>query len=66
MVSAVVLLTGIVLAVLSVTRWSETGYGAMDVGRTMRLVIPATLLIVLGAQGVLASFFLSVLGMKRR
>lgn len=65
-VSAVVLLTGIVLAVLSVTRWSETGYGAMDVGRTMRLVIPATLLIVLGAQGVLASFFLSVLGMKRR
>ena len=65
-VSAVVLLTGIVLAVLSVTRWSETGYGAMDVGRTMRLVIPATLLVVLGAQGVLASFFLSVLGMKRR
>ena len=65
-VSAVVLLTGIVLAVLSVTRWSDTGYGAMDVGRTMRLVIPATLLIVLGAQGVLASFFLSVLGMKRR
>ena len=65
-VSGVVLAAGMVLAVLSVTSWASTGYGAMDVGRTMRIVIPAALLMVLGAQGVLASFFLSVLGLKRR
>ena len=65
-VSGVVLVAGLALAVLSVTAWAETGYGAMDVGRTMRIVIPAALLMVLGAQGVLASFFLSVLGLKRR
>lgn len=65
-VSGVVLVAGLALAVLSVTAWAGTGYGAMDVGRTMRIVIPAALLMVLGAQGVLASFFLSVLGLKRR
>ncbi|MBI3789258.1 MAG: glycosyltransferase family 2 protein [Gemmatimonadetes bacterium] len=65
-VSGVVLLAGLALAVASVTSWARTGYGAMDVGRTMRLVIPAMLLMVLGAQGMLASFFLSVLGLRRR
>lgn len=65
-VGGAVLVAGVALAGLAVSSWARTGYGAMDVGRTMRLVIPATLLMVLGAQGVLASFFLSVLGMKRR
>ncbi len=65
-VSGVVLVAGLALAVLSLSSWARSGYGAMDVGRTMRLVIPAMLLMVLGAQGVLASFFLSVLGLRRR
>ena len=65
-VSGVVLVAGLALAVLSLSSWAHSGYGAMDVGRTMRLVIPATLLMVLGAQGILASFFLSVLGLRRR
>ena len=65
-VSGAVLVAGLALAVLSLSSWARTGYGAMDVGRTMRLVIPAMLLMVLGAQGVLASFFLSVLGLRRK
>ena len=65
-VSGVVLLAGLALAVLSLSSWARSGYGAMDVGRTMRLVIPAMLLMVLGAQGVLGSFFLSVLGLRRK
>ena len=65
-VSLAVLVTGVALAALSLSHWAQRGYGAMDVSRTMRLVIPAMLLMVLGAQGVLASFFLSVLGLKRR
>jgi hypothetical protein len=32
----------------------------------MRRVIPAVLLLSLGAQVIFASFFLSVLGLKRR
>ena len=65
-VSGAVLVAGLALAALSLSSWARTGYGAMDVGRTMRLVIPAMLLMVLGAQGVLASFFLSVLGLRRK
>jgi len=32
----------------------------------MRLVVPAALLLTLGAQTAFASFFLSVLGLRRR
>jgi len=32
----------------------------------MRLIIPAALLLTLGVQTVFASFFLSVLGLRRR
>jgi hypothetical protein len=32
----------------------------------MRVVIPGALLLTLGVQTVFASFFMSVLGMKRR
>jgi hypothetical protein len=32
----------------------------------MRIVIPGVLLLILGAQAVFASFFLSVLGLPRR
>jgi hypothetical protein len=32
----------------------------------MRRMIPGALLLVLGAHGLLASFFLSILGLKRR
>jgi hypothetical protein len=32
----------------------------------MRIVIPATLFLTLGVQTIFASFFLSVLGLRRR
>jgi hypothetical protein len=32
----------------------------------MRIVIPAALLLILGVQTVFSSFFLSVLGLRRR
>jgi len=32
----------------------------------MRLVIPSVTLMILGAQGIMSSFFLSVLGLRRR
>ena len=46
--------------------WRETGFGPLDYGRTMRLVIPGVTLAVIGFQTILASFFLSVLGLRRR
>ncbi|PYX43296.1 MAG: dolichol-P-glucose synthetase [Acidobacteria bacterium] len=46
--------------------WRSQHFGMLDYSRTMRLVIPSILLLVLGLQTVFASFFLSVLGMRRR
>jgi Zn-dependent protease len=42
-----------------------TGFGPLDYGRTMRWVIPGATLTALGSQTILASFFVSILGMKR-
>jgi hypothetical protein len=63
---AALLLAGawLVFRVLGV--WAGEDYVALDYGRTMRWMIPGVLLLVLGAQAVLSSFFLSVLGLKRR
>jgi hypothetical protein len=46
--------------------WSSEQFRALDYSRTMRWMIPGVLLLVLGAQAILSSFFLSILGLKRR
>lgn len=56
---------GVFMLALSVKMWQETGFGAMDYPRTMRLVIPGAFLTVLGVQTILSSFFVSILGMKK-
>jgi hypothetical protein len=57
---------GSVLLAMAVLAWSEAGFGPLDYARTMRLVIPGAMLVALGFQSLLGSFFLSILGMKRR
>ncbi|HKN85207.1 MAG TPA: glycosyltransferase family 2 protein [Pyrinomonadaceae bacterium] len=59
------LVAGIALSVFALSFWSATSFGPLDPSRTLRLVIPAATLIVLGLQTVLSSFFLSILGLKR-
>jgi hypothetical protein len=46
--------------------WGSKHFGGLDYPHTMRIVIPAALFLTLGAQTILSSFFLSVLGMRRR
>ena len=60
------LLFGLVLLLAAVNIWREAGYGSLDYSKTMRLVIPGATLTALGFQTVLSSFFVSILGMKRR
>ncbi len=47
-------------------RWRATGFGVLDPRITMRQVIPSVVLLTLGVQTVFASFFLSVLTLRRR
>jgi len=46
--------------------WSGTTFGPLDPAKMLRLVIPAAFTLLLGCQTVLASLFLSVLGMQVR
>jgi glycosyltransferase involved in cell wall biosynthesis len=59
-----VLLTGMVLLAHAVWIWRQTGYGMLSTEDNLRRVIPAATLVILGIQGIFASFFMSVLGLK--
>jgi Glycosyl transferase family 2 len=59
-------LAGLGGSVYAVGIWGAHQFGRLDISHTLRLVIPAALSLTLGVQTVFASFFLSVLGMKRR
>ena len=65
-VSGVALLAGLGLAIASVGEWQAVAFGHLDPEHTLRRVIPAVLLMILGVQGIFSSFFLSILGLRRR
>jgi glycosyltransferase involved in cell wall biosynthesis len=47
-------------------RWSVRSFGPLDAQHSLRIVIPSLTALVLGSQTVLSSFFLSLLGLRRR
>ena len=65
LVGAAALLLGVVLLLTAVNQWRVAGFGALHYAHTMRFVIPGTTLTALGFQTVLASFFLSILRLRR-
>jgi glycosyltransferase involved in cell wall biosynthesis len=64
--ATVALSLGVALLLMAVNAWREVGFGSMDYPRTMRIVIPGATLTALGFQTMLSSFFVSILGMKRK
>lgn len=66
MVGTVLVLAGLGSSVYAIGIWSAHQFGRLDISRTLRVVIPAALSLTLGVQTIFASFFLSVLGMRRR
>lgn len=65
-VGTLILLVGIAGAVYALSGWGARSFGPLDPTRTMRVVIPSVTAITLGFEIILSSFFLSILGMKRR
>lgn len=57
---------GLVLLAVAVGQWRARDFGGLDYSQTMRWVVPGVTLTALGFQTILSSFFMSVLGMKRR
>ncbi len=64
--SAATILVGIILLAAAINQWRLASFGTLDYAQTMRLVVPGVTLTALGFQTMLSSFFVSILGMRRR
>jgi glycosyltransferase involved in cell wall biosynthesis len=58
------ILVGLFVAVVSVVRWRNANFGALNPTENVRVIVPAILGLVLGAQTVLGSFSIGVLGIR--
>jgi glycosyltransferase involved in cell wall biosynthesis len=66
MISSMTFLVGLGLLIIAINQWRLTSFGHLDYAQTMRLVVPGATLTALGFQTILSSFFVSILGMRRR
>ena len=57
---------GLGLAFYSLLAWNRTGFGALDPVHTVRIVTAAMILLTIGTELALSSFFFSVLGLARK
>jgi len=62
----VVAAAGLAILIAALVYWGRRGFGDLSPGQSLRLVVPAATLITLGTHVIFASFFLSILGLKRR
>jgi len=64
--AGLLLAVGIAMSAYALQIWSVRSFGSLNPSETLRTVIPAVTFICLGFQVLFSSFFLSVLGLKRR
>ncbi len=62
-VAMLMMLLGLSGALWAVGAWGRQDFGPLDPASVLRIVIPSGVLLALGCQALLSSFFLSVLGM---
>lgn len=65
-ISSITLFAGLGLLLMAINQWRLTNFGSLDYAHTMRLVVPGATLAALGFQTILSSFFVSILGTRRR
>lgn len=59
-------LGGVGLLLRAVHYWRGLAFGAMPYADSLRLVVPAVAILTLGVQIIFSSFFLSILGLRRK
>ena len=57
---------GIGGSIFAVSGWAQASFGALDTEHMLRIVLPSVFSLTLGVQIVCDSFFLSILGLRRR
>jgi len=65
-VGAVLIVLGIAGSLFAVSSWARTSFGPMNSESLLRIVMPSVFALTLGAQIIFSSFFLSILGLRRR
>ncbi len=60
------MVAGIALLCIAIMQWVAVHFGHLDYTTTMRWVIPGATLTALGFQTILSSFFVSIIGMRRK
>ncbi len=65
-VGAVLTVLGLAGSILAVSDWVGANFGPLDVQQMLRLVMPSAFSLALGVQVICWSFFLSILGLRRR
>ena len=57
---------GLAGSVWAVSHWARSSFGALQPEQMLRIVMPAVFSLTLGAEITFSSFFLSILGLRRR
>jgi hypothetical protein len=65
-VGTLMLLAGAVITIYALSRWGMQSFGPLVPSQMLRIIIPSITLITMSFQIILSSFFLSILGLKRR
>jgi hypothetical protein len=65
-VGGLLMVLGIGGSVFAVSGWARESFGVLDAGHMLRIVMPAVFSLTLGVQIICSSFFLSILGLRRR
>ena len=63
---ALLVALGIGGSIFAVSGWAKESFGPLDAGRMLRIVMPSVFSLTLGVQVICSSFFLSILGLRRR
>ena len=66
LLGVMMIVAGLGMTFAAILIWRARGYGPLNPERVMRLVIPSVTTLTLGVQIVFGSFFLSILGLRRR
>jgi glycosyltransferase involved in cell wall biosynthesis len=64
----ILFLAGLAIAIVQFSIWGAAGFGGLDAAKTIRVAVPGALLMMLGAQTIMAGLFLGVLsvGIRKR
>lgn len=65
-VGGILAIAGLGGSIWAVSHWARTDFGVLDMHHMLRIVMPALVSLTLGTQIIFSSFFLSILGLKRR